>query len=124
MDGGDDQTQTQTTTRTHSLPSLATTPPHAHEAAVRCRTDKVVCLPVERGELPTVCLVVEQSHGLVDCRACGTGAWLRWLEEDVVPLSEYQSEIGFRWRVDDDNARRPIRGRTEAVQAGEKYWTD
>jgi hypothetical protein len=41
-----------------------------------------------------------------------------------VPLSEYQSEVGFRWRVDDDNARRPIRGRTEAVQAGEKYWTD
>jgi hypothetical protein len=88
------------------------------------RGDKVVCLPVERGELPTVCLVVEQSHGLVDCRACGTGAWLRWLEEDVVPLSEYQSEIGFRWRVDDDNARRQIRGRTEAMQAGERYWTD
>jgi len=86
--------------------------------------DKVVYLPVERGELPTVCLVAEQSHGLVDCRACGTGAWLRWSEEDVVPLSEYQSEIGFRWRVDDDNARRLIRGRTEAVQAGEKYWTD
>jgi len=42
----------------------------------------------------------------------------------VVPLSEYQSEIGFRWRVDDDNARRPIRERTEAVQAGERYWTD
>jgi hypothetical protein len=31
--------------------------------------DKVVCLPVERGELPTVCLVVEQSHGLVDVLA-------------------------------------------------------
>ena len=77
--------------------------------------DKVVCLPVERGELPTVCVVVEQSHGLVDCRACGTGAWLRWSEEDVVPLSEYQSEIGYRWRVDDDNARRPIRTRTDPV---------
>jgi hypothetical protein len=73
--------------------------------------DKVVCLPVERGELPTVCLVVEdQSHGLVHCDPVG---W--WSDEYVVPLSEYQSEIGYRWRVDDDNARRPIRTRTDPV---------
>jgi len=86
--------------------------------------DMVVCLPVAPHDLPTVCVVEEESHGLVDCRACGTGAWLRWSEEDVAPLSEYQSEIGYRWCVDDDNARRLIRGRTEAVQAGERYWTD